>query len=248
MALYALSHTALFSHTMAQIRKISKNCHFLAFSYLSFSCYLYYMFTGLIEKVSTVKEFKLTSNGARISFVADFDNVKIGDSIAINGVCLTMTSINGNLFSADVMKETLAVSNLKNLKPQDEINLERAMKLSSRLDGHIVSGHIDTTASVKNIIQDGFSKRISFNCDTNLIIKKGSVAINGVSLTVSSVEDGFFEVSLIPETIRNTNLKNLKIGDIVNIEYDLFAKYIQKFTQNKKESKLTFEFLKENGF
>ncbi len=206
------------------------------------------MFTGLIEKVSAVKEFKLTSDGARISFVADFDNVKIGDSIAINGVCLTMTSVSGNLFSADVMKETLAVSNLKNLKPQDEINLERAMKLSSRLDGHIVSGHIDAIANVKNIIQDGFSKRISFNCDTNLIIKKGSIAINGVSLTVSSVENGFFEVSLIPETIRNTNLKNLKIGDIVNIEYDLFAKYIQKFIQNKKESKLTFEFLKENGF
>ena len=206
------------------------------------------MFTGLIEKISKVENLTLNSLGAKISFLADFENVKIGDSIAINGVCLTITSINNNLFSADIMKETLNLTNLKYLKQGDEINLERAMKLSDRLDGHIVSGHIDTTATVKNIIQDGFSKRITFNCDTDLIIKKGSIAINGVSLTVSNIDNSSFEVSLIPETIRNTNLKNLKIGDMVNIEYDLFAKYIQKFTCNKKESKLTFEFLKENGF
>ena len=206
------------------------------------------MFTGLIEKIAKVDSITLNSMGAKISFFADFENVKIGDSIAINGVCLTMTSINNNLFSADVMKETLNLTNLKNLKTGDEINLERAMKLSDRLDGHIVSGHIDTIATVKNIIQDGFSKRITFNCNTDLIIKKGSIAINGVSLTVTNVSDDSFEVSLIPETIKNTNLKNLKIGDMANIEYDLFAKYIQKFTNNKKESKLTFEFLKENGF
>jgi riboflavin synthase len=206
------------------------------------------MFTGLIEKVAKVDNITLNSMGAKISFQTDFDNVKIGDSIAINGVCLTMTSINNNIFCADVMKETLNLTNLKHLKTGDEINLERAMKLSDRLDGHIVSGHIDTTANVKSIIQDGFSKRITFTCDTTLIIKKGSIAINGVSLTITDVNDNSFEVSLIPETIKNTNLKTLKTGDIVNIEYDLFAKYIQKFTNNKKESKLTFEFLKENGF
>ena len=206
------------------------------------------MFTGLIEKISKVESITLNSMGAKISFLADFENVKIGDSIAINGVCLTITSISNNLYSADVMKETLSLTNLKYLKSGDEINLERAMKLSDRLDGHIVSGHIDCTANVQNIIQDGFSKRITFNCDTDLIIKKGSIAINGVSLTVTNVSTNSFEVSLIPETIKNTNLKNLKIGDITNIEYDLFAKYIQKFTSSKKESKLTFEFLKENGF
>lgn len=206
------------------------------------------MFTGLIEKISSIKNIIFTSNGGNISFEADFENVKIGDSIAINGVCLTITSIKNNIFSADIMKETLNVTNLKNLKINDEINLERAMKLSDRLDGHIVSGHIDTTATVKNIIQDGFAKRISFNCNTDLIIKKGSIAINGTSLTVSDVSENFFEVSLIPETLKKTNLKNLKNGDIVNIEYDLFAKYIQKFSQNKENSKLTFEFLKENGF
>ena len=206
------------------------------------------MFTGLIEKVASVKNISLNSMGAKISFSADFENVKVGDSIAINGVCLTMTSVENNNFCADVMRETLNISNLKYLKNNDEINLERAMKLNDRLDGHIVSGHIDCTAMVKNISIDGFSKRIVFACPTELIIKKGSIAINGVSLTVSNVWDDSFEVSLIPETIKNTNLKNLKNGDIVNIEYDLFAKYIQKFTSNKQNSKLTFEFLKENGF
>lgn len=215
---------------------------------MSFLCYFYYMFTGLIEKIATIKNFSITSNGARILFGADFKDVKIGDSIAINGVCLTMTSVDNGSYSADVMKETLDISNLKHLKIGDEVNLERAMKLSSRLDGHIVSGHIDCVATVKSIVQDGFSKRISFNCNTELIIKKGSIAINGVSLTVTKVDGDSFEVSLIPETIKDTNLKNLKIGDIVNIEYDLFAKYIKKFCTNKKESKLTFEFLKENGF
>ena len=206
------------------------------------------MFTGLIEKITKVKNISFDSLGAKIFFETDFENVKIGDSIAINGVCLTITSITNNLFSADIMIETLNHTNLKHLKAGDEINLERAMKLSDRLDGHIVSGHIDCIATTKSIINEGFSKKITFLCDTNLIIKKGSIAINGTSLTVSNVEENCFEVSLIPETLKNTNLKNLKIGDFVNIEYDLFAKYIQKFSQNKKESKLTFEFLKENGF
>ena len=205
------------------------------------------MFTGLVEKISKVKDISFNSNGAKIFFEADFDDVKLGDSIALNGVCLSVTSINNNIFCADVMNETLNISSLKNLKKGDEINLERAMKLSSRLDGHIVSGHIDCISKVKKITQDGFSKRIVFDCNTDLIIKKGSIAINGVSLTVSDVNDNEFEVSLIPQTLNDTNLKNLKIGDIVNIEYDLFAKYIQKFC-SKKQNNITLEFLRENGF
>ena len=206
------------------------------------------MFTGLVEKVAKVKNITFNSLGAKISFDANFENVKIGDSIAINGVCLTMTSIDNSTYSADIMKETLNVTNLKNLKTGDKINLERAMKISDRLDGHIVSGHIDCIAITKSIINDGFSKRIEFACDNELIIKKGSIAINGVSLTVSNIIENGFEVSLIPETLKNTNLSDLNIGDMVNIEYDIFAKYIQKFCNTKKESKLTFEFLKENGF
>ena len=205
------------------------------------------MFTGLVEKISKVKDISFNSNGAKIFFEADFDDVKLGDSIAINGVCLSVTSINNNIFCADIMNETLNISSLKNLKKGDEINLERAMKLSSRLDGHIVSGHIDCISKVKKITQDGFSKRIVFDCNTDLIIKKGSIAINGVSLTVSDVNDNEFEVSLIPQTLNDTNLKNLKIGDIVNIEYDLFAKYIQKYC-SKKQNNITLEFLRENGF
>ena len=205
------------------------------------------MFTGLVEKISKVNDISFNSNGAKIFFEADFDDVKLGDSIALNGVCLSVTSINNNIFCADIMNETLNISSLKNLKKGDEINLERAMKLSSRLDGHIVSGHIDCISKVKKITQDGFSKRIVFDCNTDLIIKKGSIAINGVSLTVSDVNDNEFEVSLIPQTLNDTNLKNLKIGDIVNIEYDLFAKYIQKFC-SKKQNNITLEFLRENGF
>lgn len=213
------------------------------------------MFTGLIEEISTLKDIQISQSGAVISYSLPKsfqNNIKIGDSIAVNGVCLTVKSIKNNIISSDVMKETLDITNLKYLKRNDIINLERAMQLNSRLDGHIVSGHIDNIAIVENIIQDGFSKRVSFKCDTDLIIKKGSIAINGVSLTVVDVFDNSFEVSLIPLTQNETNLKNLKIGDIVNIEYDIFAKYIKKFMekiQNKNEnSKITMEFLKENGF
>jgi len=204
------------------------------------------MFTGLIEQTSKIENIVINSNGARITFCADFDDVKIGDSISVNGACLSITEIKNDKFSADIMKETLDLTNLKNLRSGDIVNLERAMSVNSRFQGHIVSGHIDTIAAVKNIIQDGFAKRISFNCNTDLVVKKGSITINGVSLTVTDVQKDSFEVSLIPETIKNTNLSMLKVGDIVNIEYDVLAKYIQKFVSPKKE--ITLEFLKENGF
>ena len=209
------------------------------------------MFTGLVETKGQVEKVILSDMGAKILFSADFldaKEIKVGDSIALNGVCLSVISINLPYFQADIMKETLNLTNLAFLKKGDEINLERAMKINSRLDGHIVSGHIDTTAKIKSIENDGFSKKIKILCNTDLIIYKGSIAINGVSLTVSKVEYDFFEVSLIPETIKNTNLKNLKIGDIVNIEYDIFAKYIKKFISKNEKKEITLEFLKENGF
>ena len=214
-------------------------------------CYIEAMFTGLIEKIATINELKITPDGAIISYFCPFDikEIKIGDSICVNGVCLTVKTLENNVISSDIMKETLDLTNLKTLKNGDIVNLERAMQLNSRLDGHIFSGHVDTVAKVKNITEDGFSKRIRFSCNTDLIIKKGSIAINGTSLTVTDVLENEFEVSLIPLTQKETNLKNLKINDIVNIEYDLFAKYVQKFTQKKEEkSKITLEFLKENGF
>ncbi|MBR1618087.1 riboflavin synthase [bacterium] len=204
------------------------------------------MFTGLVETVSQVKDITKTSKGAKIAFSACFDDTKIGDSIMVNGVCLSVTSISNSVFEADIMNETLSKINLSSLKKGCYINLERALKASSRLDGHIVSGHIDEIAYVREITQDGFSKRITFKCNSDLIVKKGSISVNGVSLTVSKELNDGFEVSLIPETLNNTNLAYLKIGDIVNIEYDILAKYIKKFTQEKKE--ITYDFLKENGF
>lgn len=208
------------------------------------------MFTGLIEKVSIVASFSKTSKGALISFGVDetFNDVKIGDSIAVNGVCLTVADFKNNIVSADIMNETLEISNLKFLKHGDKINLERAMKLNSRFDGHIVSGHIDTMAKIRSIKQDGFSKRIEIETSTDLIVQKGSITINGVSLTVSNVENNFFEVSLIPKTLGETNLETLKKGDIVNIEYDILGKYIHKFINQKEKFKITEEYLVSHGF
>lgn len=205
------------------------------------------MFTGLIEKIAIVENVQMTSLGAKLHIRANFNDTKIGDSIAINGVCLTVCEIKDDILSFDVMKQSLSCSNLSNLKKGSFVNLERAMSANSRFDGHFVSGHIDCCAKVASIIQDGFSKRISFECNNELIIDKGSIAINGVSLTVSKVLNNGFEVCLIPKTLEKTNLQFLKVGDLVNIEYDVIGKYIQKFT-TKKESKITLEFLKENGF
>ena len=208
------------------------------------------MFTGLIEKTVKFLDFSLSSKGGvlRVENVFD-DDLKIGDSIATNGCCLTLTKKTTSELFFDVMIESLSISNLKNLKKGDVVNLERAMKLPDRLDGHIVTGHIDTISKLKKITQDGLSKRLEFSCDTSLIVQKGSIAINGVSLTVSQLFEDGFEVSLIPETKTKTNLDNLKIGDIVNIEYDILAKYIQRMFKNNKEKKeITLEFLKENGF
>ena len=204
------------------------------------------MFTGIIEKTSKIEDFSISKSGAKIVFSADFDDVKLGCSIAVNGVCLTIVEINSTKLSADIMNETLNSSNLKNLKRGDIVNLERAMSANSRYDGSIVTGHIDETIKVAAITSDGFSKRVKFNSNSDFIVKKGTVVLNGVSLTVSDTYKDGFEVSLIPATIENTNLKNIKIGDIINVEYDILAKYVKKFTSSKKE--IDESFLKENGF
>lgn len=202
------------------------------------------MFTGLVEKTVKIDDFILSSNGAKVIFDACFD-VKEGDSVSLNGVCLTVRNEKNKLI-ADIMKESLDKSNLKELKKGSVVNLERAVTMSGRLNGHIVTGHVDNVSKVVSIKDAGFSKVITFNCNTDLIVQKGSIAINGVSLTVSSVKKDYFEVSLIPATIENTNLKYLKTGDSVNIEYDIIGKYIKKFISPEQE--ITMEFLKENGF
>ena len=208
------------------------------------------MFTGLVQDLGCIKEVINLSGGKIFSLEVNLctDEIKKGDSIAINGACLSVIKKEGKILSFEAMNETLRLTNLAFLKKGDFVNVEPAMKLSDRLDGHLVSGHIDTKAKLNSIKNDGVAKIFNFECDTDLIVKKGSIAVNGVSLTVVETGVNNFEVSILPETFNNTNLKYLKINDIVNIEYDMVAKYIKKFFEQKKESKITEEFLIENGF
>ena len=208
------------------------------------------MFTGLVQDLGCIKEVINLSGGKIFSLEVNLctDEIKKGDSIAINGACLSVIKKEGKILSFEAMNETLRLTNLAFFKKGDFVNVELAMKLSDRLDGHLVSGHIDTKAKLNSIKNDGVAKIFNFECDTDLIVKKGSIAVNGVSLTVVETGVNNFEVSILPETFNNTNLKYLKINDIVNIEYDMVAKYIKKFFEQKKESKITKEFLIENGF
>lgn len=208
------------------------------------------MFTGLVQDLGCIKEVINLSGGKIFSLEVNLctDEIKKGDSIAINGACLSVIKKEGKILSFEAMNETLRLTNLAFLKKGDFVNVELAMKLSDRLDGHLVSGHIDRVAKLNSIKNDGVAKIFNFECDTDLIVKKGSIAVNGVSLTVVETDVNNFEVSILPETFNNTNLKYLKINDIVNIEYDMVAKYIKKFFEQKKESKITEEFLIENGF
>ena len=212
------------------------------------------MFTGLIEETSKISEFSETSNGAIIKFSVSFSSeVKLGDSISVNGVCLTVIKIDGNFLSFEISKETLKVADF-NYKKGSVVNIERAMKFDSRLDGHIVSGHIDGTAKIKNITKDGFSYNFEFETNNNIskyIVKKGSVAVNGISLTVNKIDGNTFNVEIIPHTLEKTNLKTLKTGDTVNIETDIISKYVEKFLflkNNNTDSNITMELLKDNGY
>lgn len=211
------------------------------------------MFTGLIETTTEITNFSKTQNGAIIQINCPFsDEVSLGDSIAINGACLTVIKKDGSKLAFEISTETLNMANFSNLKSGQIVNIERAMKMNARFDGHIVSGHIDGVATIRNITQTGFSYDFEFETKkeiTKYIVKKGSVTINGISLTVTRVSDTTFNITVIPHTIENTNLNNAKIGDIVNIETDIFAKYVEKFLSlNNNNSKISMEMLKENGY
>lgn len=208
------------------------------------------MFTGLIEDIGQISEISNEINGKLISVETNLctDEIKIGDSISINGACQTVIKKSGKVLTFEAMRETIERTCFNYLKKGDFVNLERAMSLNSRLDGHLVSGHIDCTAKLLTVKEDGLSKIFQFGCDTELIVEKGSVAINGISLTVSKITKDCFEVSVLPHTFNNTNLKYLKQNDLVNIEYDMVGKYIKKFTASPEKSKITKEFLLENGF
>ncbi len=215
------------------------------------------MFTGLIEEIGLLKDIKHSGDSMILTISAKkvLSDVSIGDSISVNGICLTVTMFDKNLFSVDVMPETLYKTSLAELKAGSKVNLERAMKASDRFGGHFVAGHIDGVATLVDRKALDNSIYLKFKLDSSLlkyVISKGSIAIDGVSLTIVKLEKDFLTVSVIPHTLQNTNLLDKDIGKIVNIEVDLLGKYVESILLNcsdKKANKnITEDFLKENGF
>ncbi len=212
------------------------------------------MFTGLIEEQGKVLNIGLSTKGMELTILCDkiLSDIKNGSSVCVNGACQTVIAFNKTSITVEASNETLRITNFKDLKKGDFVNLERALRIDSRLDGHIVSGHIDCTAVFLNSKSDGFSQEFFFKLPKDkakYVIYKGSIAINGVSLTIASIEDDIFSVELIPTTLKEVNLSSLKKGNIVNIETDIFAKYVEKiFNSKDNTSKISYGFLAENGF
>ncbi len=213
------------------------------------------MFTGIIEEIGHLQSIKRNSSSAVLTISADkvLEGTRIGDSIAVNGVCLTVVGMNGNSFDADVMHETLDRSSLSLLRTDSKVNLERAMAANGRFGGHIVAGHVDGTGRITNVKKDDNAVWYTIKADENImryIIEKGSVAIDGISLTVADTGRDYFKVSVIPHTRQLTILSDKKAGDIVNIENDCVGKYIEKFmnSSDRDHGHLTKEFLLSNGF
>ena len=199
------------------------------------------MFTGIVEELGRVKSLKRTSRESRLVISASkiMEDIHIGDSIAVNGVCLTVVLFSEGEFTVDVMNETFMRSSLGSLRIGDEVNLERAMSANGRFGGHIVSGHIDGTGKIKACFGDGNAKWYEIAAGHEIldgIVMKGSVAIDGISLTVAKVTSSGFSVSVIPHTLDATILRNRKPGDIVNLETDVIGKYVRQFVSDGKES------------
>ncbi|HEY5997012.1 MAG TPA: riboflavin synthase [Candidatus Deferrimicrobiaceae bacterium] len=210
------------------------------------------MFTGLIEDVGSVVSVEKKGAGARIcvSTALPLAEISEGDSIAVSGACLTVASKGAGRFVADVSAETLARTTVGNRRPGDRVNLERAMSLNGRLDGHLVYGHVDGTGAIRESRVAGEGRVFHIRADAdimNFLVYKGSVAVDGVSLTVSAVRAGGFEVALIPLTLERTTFGILKAGEPVNIETDIIGKYVHKFT-GRGDRGVSIDFLKENGF
>ena len=211
------------------------------------------MFTGIVEAVGYVREIKGAERGVSLKIAVPdiFDDLKTGDSVAVDGVCLTAKVVNVDDFVADVSVETLSRTTLGKLRTGDKVNMERALRLSDRLGGHIVSGHIDGTARLRAKVQEGESVKISFVLGKDLLrylINKGSIAIDGISLTVNEVVDNGFSVNIIPHTAQNTTILDKKVGDEVNIEVDVIGKYVERLLGKGKESRIGEGFLLEHGF
>jgi riboflavin synthase len=215
------------------------------------------MFTGIVEEIGKIESVVKSEKSARITIKAHkvLEDVKLGDSISTNGVCLTVTAFNTGKFTVDVMAETMRRSNLSSISPGTEINLERALRAGDRLGGHMVSGHIDGTGTIKAFEEEDNAVWLTIEAPLDIlkyIVQKGSIAIDGVSLTIAYIDDTVFKVSIIPHTKDATTLLNKKVGEIVNLECDMIGKYIEKFLSVKEQAPvkkgIDLSFLSNNGF
>ena len=212
------------------------------------------MFTGIVEEMGTLKGIQKGTHSAVLQIQAAkvLEDVKLGDSIAVNGVCLTVVGFDSHSFSADVMHETLNRTALSALKPGSSVNLERAMSANGRFGGHIVSGHTDSIAQVSSIKKHDEFCNLEIELtkeQAKYVVKKGSIAINGISLTVADIQGQKITIAIIPHTFENTNLIDLKVGDYVNIDVDILAKYVEKFLSTRdNRSGIRIDFLQRNGF
>lgn len=216
------------------------------------------MFTGIIEEIGTIRSITPAAHSAQLTIQGDtiFSDLALGDSVAVNGVCLTAAALTGDTFTADVMHETMNRSSLGSLKPGSLVNLERAMAANGRFGGHIVSGHIDGTGTITQIRKDDNAIWYTIHAGSDLmryIVEKGSVAIDGISLTVAEVTASSFCVSIIPHTAKETILGMRKTGETVNLENDIIGKYVEKLIQPQADTAepaggITLEMLQNAGF
>ena len=222
------------------------------------------MFTGIVEECGTVAGIRTGAHGAQVTISARtvLEGTQVGDSIAVNGICLTVTSLSPTAFTADVMNETLNRSQLGTLRACSPVNLERAMQLGGRLGGHLVSGHIDATGTIRRVSEDGNAVWYTVEAPETVlryVVEKGSITIDGISLTVASVGQDSFQVSVIPHTRAVTNLASKSVGSLVNLEADLVGKYVEKLlfghagasdaqAEPAAAKGITMEFLAQNGF
>lgn len=214
------------------------------------------MFTGLIEDVGTLKEIRMTSDHAAVTVSTSLPmaELNLGESISVNGVCLTVTSFGDGVFTADVSPETMRRTSLGHLSRGAAVNLERALRLSDRLGGHLVTGHVDGLGKIVERRQEGNAWVFRFQVDTALasvLIEKGSVAIDGISLTVNDVSEDSFSLAIIPHTLDKTTLQHRQVGDEVNVETDLIGKYVARFMRgggSGKPTGVTLDTLAKHGF
>lgn len=217
------------------------------------------MFTGIVEEIGLVKEVVYGSKSIKLTIKCEkiMDDVKIGDSIAVNGICLTVASLDNGVFTADVMPQTMRKTNLGSLRAGEKVNLERALRPVDRMGGHVVSGHIDGTGVILSKEKEDNAIWLEISAPSDIlkyIVVRGSVALDGVSLTAAYVDENCFKVSLIPHTASVTILGSKKPGDRINIECDMLGKYVEKLMsfnpQRKKDEKesVTMDFLREHGF